>query len=240
MVESILIRQEFIDEAKISETILKDWEALKILKPAGFTEDQIPFYTMYMVERVQTIKKLVDLGYSLEDIQKIFKKVGVPKINTPNGSPETMKNHLTVGGLAERVGVSARTIKHWEDKGIIQPNMRSEGGFRLYSSIYVYLCKLVIDLQLFGYSLEQIKTISDLFRIFTAISKNIKAYPKENTSLKLESMDREITLLRDKMNLLKEGIQRWEDLLTKKIKDINNLKKRNHKRDAGKKVSKNE
>jgi DNA-binding transcriptional MerR regulator len=240
MVESILIRKEFIDEAKISDSILKEWEELKIIKPSGYTEDKIPFYTRYMIERIHTVKRLIDMGYSLDDIQKIFKKVGFPKINKPEGRTEILKKHLTIGGLAERVGVSTRTIKHWEDKGIIEPNMRSEGGFRLYSSIYVYLCKLVIDLQLFGYTLEQIKTISDLFRIFTTISKDIQVYSKENTSLKLESMYSEIERLKDKMNLLKEGIQRWEDLLAKKIKDINSLKKRNHRRGEGKKVSKDE
>ncbi|MCK7489606.1 MAG: MerR family DNA-binding transcriptional regulator [Anaerotruncus sp.] len=34
---------------------------------------------------------------------------------------------LTVGNLAERSGVSPRTIKHWEDKGIIEPDMRTRG-----------------------------------------------------------------------------------------------------------------
>jgi len=62
-----------------------------------------------------------------------------------------LKKHLTIGGLAKRVGVSARNIKHWEDKGIIEPDMRSEGGFRLYSQVFVYLCDLIKDLQLFGY-----------------------------------------------------------------------------------------
>jgi hypothetical protein len=36
--------------------------------------------------------------------------------------------------------------------------------------------------------------------------------------------------LREKMNLLKEGIDRWEDLLKKKRKDVQALRVRNRKR----------
>ena len=59
-----------------------------------------------------------------------------------------MDQYITISSLAEQVGVSPRTIKHWEEKGIIESEMRSAGGFRLYSQIYVYMCKLVKDLQI--------------------------------------------------------------------------------------------
>jgi len=136
-----------------------------------------------------------------------------------------------VGSLAEKVGVSARTLKHWEDKGIIEADMRSEGGFRLYSQIYIYLCKLVIDLQLFGYTLEEIKTISDLFRTFLSINADIESVTREECGKQLDTMCLEIDRLSEKMALLKEGIVRWEDLINKKRKEINSLKKRNQKRE---------
>ena len=82
-----------------------------------------------------------------------------------------------MGALAEKVGVSPRTIKHWEDMGIIEPNMRSEGGFRYYSDAYIYLCNLIKDLQLFNYSLVDIKMISDLFRYYLAIQQQPDSSP---------------------------------------------------------------
>ena len=111
-----------------------------------------------------------------------------------------------------------------EDKGIIDPDMRSEGGFRLFSEIYIYLCKLIKDLQLFGYSLEEIKKISDLFRDFLAIEKNPVIFKKDETAAKLSQMLSEIQILFDKMALFKQGIQRWEDLLKKKKKEILSLR----------------
>jgi DNA-binding transcriptional MerR regulator len=126
--------------------------------------------------------------------------------------------------------VSPRTIKHWEDKGIIEPNMRTEGGFRLYSGSYVFICKLIRDLQLFGYKLEEIKVVSDNVRTLMAIQSEINSCPKAEVEAKLESMLKAIQALFDKMAMLKEGIERWEDLLKKKKKDIQGLKAKNHKR----------
>ena len=40
----------------------------------------------------------------------------------------------------------------------------------------------------------------------------------------------EIQVLFERMNLLKEGIQRWEDLLKKKKKEVQQLKNSNQKR----------
>jgi MerR family copper efflux transcriptional regulator len=230
MSRNFLLRKEFIEHTRISEKVLKEWETLKIIKPSGMTEDQTPFYRQELIDHANNIKKFIDMGYHPEEIQKILKKVGPPKVSDTTDKMGTAKNHLTVGGLAYRVGISTRTIKHWEDEGIIEPDMRSEGGFRLYSEAYVYLCNLIKDLQLFGYSLKEIKTVSDLFRTFLAINDNINAYSPEDTERKLETMCREIDRLTDKMSLLKEGIQRWEDLIGKKKKEITNLKKKNQKR----------
>lgn len=230
MTEDFLIHSEFIKEAKISKKVLKEWETIKIIKPAGSTEDNIPFYNPQAVERVNNIKKFLDMGYTIDDIQQILKKVGLPN---NSGDPEKAKEvqkHLTIGGLAERVGVSSRTIKHWEDKGIIEADMRSEGGFRLYSQAFVYLCNLIKDLQLFGYTLEQVKTNSDHFRDFLAVEENINTYSIEETANKLDTMLLAIEELTGRMNLLKQGISRWEELITKKKKEINALKKKNQKR----------
>lgn len=230
MKKSIFIREEFLEKAGISEARLSEWEKNKLIKPVGFTDDQVPFYTDQTLEHVNQILKLQELGYGSEEIQKIIRKVGLPKTGAGTGELPEIDKYLTVGHLAEAVGVSPRTIKHWEDKGIIEPDMRSEGGFRLYSKIYILLCKLIQDLQLFGYTLEQIKLISDYFRDFLAIQGNPELFPKTELAQKLDLMLNEIQELFAKMTLLKEGIQRWEDLLKKKRREILTLRIQNQKR----------
>lgn len=235
MTENHLKRREFIKEAMISEKILSQWETAKIIKPEGHTGDNIPFYSTEALEQIKNIKKFLGIGYTLEEIYKIMSKIGFPKNSEAQRNSIEFKKRLTIGALAHQVGVSVRTIKHWEDKGIIEPDMRSEGGFRLYSGVFVYLCELIKDLQLFGYSLEEIKITSDFFREFLEIEGKIETYSREETEKKLNIMIHAIQQLTDKMNLLKEGISRWEELVNKKKREISILKKKNYKREISSK-----
>ena len=228
-------RNEVISKVDIDEKTLNSWENSGLLKPSGRADENQPYYSILSIEKAVKIKKLFELGYGHDEIKRIIKKVGLPK--SGRKSQDDNDEYLTVGNLAEKVNVSPRTIKHWEDKGIIEPDMRSEGGFRLYSKIYVYLCELIRDLQLFGYSLEEIKVISDYFRDFLAAQKTIDSFSQENLEKKLSGMISEIDRLYDKMNLFKKGIERWDELLKKKKKEIFNLINQNKKRSENKETS---
>jgi DNA-binding transcriptional MerR regulator len=234
MNKRVFTREEFLASLGLPAVGFREWERLKLVKPAGFTDDRVPLYAEDTAAKVRHIRKLAELGYGLEEIEKILKKVGLPEAIEKKRRPSDPDQYLTIGNLAERVGLSPRTIKHWEDKGIIEPDMRSEGGFRLYSGTYIFLCELVRDLQLFGYTLEEIKAASDQFRYFLALQDNLEAYPKADVSTRLDAMLTDIKLLFDKMDLLEKGIKRWEDLLKKKRKEILDLKNRNQKRDGKK------
>ncbi len=234
MNKNILPRDEFIAKFNLQDGSLQEWEKAKLVKPAGFTNHNVALYSDEVIEKVRYIQKLTELGYETDDIQRILKKIGMPKTVGRKPEPKELAQFLTVGDLAERVGLSPRTIKHWEDKGIIEPDMRSEGGFRLYSGGYVYLCELVRDLQLFGYTLEEIKEISDSVRAFLAIQENIEAFPPQEVSRRLEAMLKEVDVLFDKLGQFRKGIKRWEDLLKKKKKEISDLYGRNQKREAKK------
>ena len=226
----VLTREEIKTHLDITEDVLNEWEKMKLLKPDGVTQDKVPFYSEQSVEYGVHVKNLLDLGYLLSDVQRIIRKIGLPKLGTVLKEPSHLNEFLTVGDLAERVGVSPRAIKHWEDKGIIEPDMRSDGGFRLYSEKYIYLCQLIRDLQLFGYSLEEIKKISHHFRDFLSIKARLNLHSKEETEKKLNEMLQKIHVFFERMELFKEGMDRWEGLLKKKKKEIMSLRTRNRKR----------
>ena len=40
---------------------------------------------------------------------------------------------LHIGAVAERTELSLRTLRHYDEIGLVNPSERSEGGFRLYS-----------------------------------------------------------------------------------------------------------
>lgn len=230
MQKSIYEKDELLKKVAINDTDLNNWERLKLVSPVGYSDEKVPLYSGDMVEKIIHIKRLLDFGYGLGEIQKIIKKVGLPTKVNENTKQNGEQDYITVGQLAEQIGVSPRTIKHWEDKGIIEPDMRSEGGFRLYSRNFVFLCELIRDLQLFGYSLEEIKVVSDLFKDYLTICEHLNDYSCEEVSQKIDLMSAEVKTLFEKINLLKKGIQRWEDLLKKKKKEIATLQSRNKKR----------
>lgn len=230
MNQKIYLQAELVSKLHISLPQLLDWEREKLIKPAGVDEDKTPFYTQDTYNECEKILKLIELGYELASISKIIKKIGLP-VESDSKKKNSAVKYLTVGELALKIDVSPRTIKHWEDKGIIESDMRSEGGFRLYSEVYVFFCNLILDLQNFGYSLDEIKVISDYFRDFISLQNNLEIYKKEDVAAKLESIQEEIDRLFNKTAKLKEGIERWEELLKKKRKEITSIKTKNTKRD---------
>lgn len=76
--------------------------------------------------------------------------------------PEETEAHLQIGEVAERTGVTQRTLRFYEEKGLLQPPSRMDGGFRLYSEADVKRVERIRKLQdLLGVSLADIKEMVD-------------------------------------------------------------------------------
>ena len=221
---------ELAERAGIEQEALDRWVDAGLVQPDGRGSTGVPFFSESVIERIGHIRRFLEMGYGEEEIAKILRKVGLPEEGRRRGGRSETENLLTVGALAESVGVSPRTIKHWEDKGIIEADARSEGGFRLYQEHYVYLCNLIQDLQLFGYSLDEIKQISDYFRDFMVLRDDLTQYSADEAERKLGEMLAEIDNLFQTTAQLRSGIERWEKLLNKHKKLIAELRRKNGKR----------
>ena len=64
---------------------------------------------------------------------------------------------LKIGELAEKTGVTLRTIRYYDELGLIKPEKRSSGNFRLYNKNAVALINLISSLKQLDFSLEEIK-----------------------------------------------------------------------------------
>lgn len=63
-----------------------------------------------------------------------------------------------IGEVAERTGVTQRTLRFYEEKGLLDPPERMDGGFRLYSDEDISRVTYVRQLQQFlGFTLSEIK-----------------------------------------------------------------------------------
>jgi DNA-binding transcriptional MerR regulator len=65
---------------------------------------------------------------------------------------------LQIGEVADRTGVTQRTLRFYEERGLLKPPSRMDGGFRLYSEDDVARVEQIKRLQnLLGLTLAEIK-----------------------------------------------------------------------------------
>jgi DNA-binding transcriptional MerR regulator len=70
-----------------------------------------------------------------------------------------MKAQLTIGELAGELQLNPRTIRYYEEVGLLPEPRRSESGYRLYSPHEIERLRLVKRAKLLGLSLVEIKEI---------------------------------------------------------------------------------
>lgn len=66
---------------------------------------------------------------------------------------------LQIGEVATRTGLSLRTIRHWDEVGLVEPSARSTGGFRLYTDDDVERLRFIKSLKPLDLSLDQIRDL---------------------------------------------------------------------------------
>lgn len=71
---------------------------------------------------------------------------------------------MRVGELAKAVGKTVRAMHLYEELGLLDPDGRSEGGFRLYNSSAVERIQWITKLQAIGFTLAEIQGFVREFR----------------------------------------------------------------------------
>jgi DNA-binding transcriptional MerR regulator len=69
---------------------------------------------------------------------------------------------MQIGEVAERIGLSLRTIRYYEEVGLAVPSARSDGGFRLYVEDDVERLRVIMQMKPLGFSLEEMRELLDL------------------------------------------------------------------------------
>ena len=76
------------------------------------------------------------------------------------GSTDTMH----IGELADRTGLSLRTIRHYDDVGLLPATARTDGGFRVYSQDDFDRLMVIKQMKPLGFSLEEMAEILGLLK----------------------------------------------------------------------------
>lgn len=72
---------------------------------------------------------------------------------------------MHIGEFAERTGLSSRTLRHYEDIGLIPPTGRTEGGFRLYTEDDLRRMLTIRRMKALGYSTAEMGELLELLDI---------------------------------------------------------------------------
>ncbi len=70
--------------------------------------------------------------------------------------------HMQIGEVATRTGLSLRSIRYYEEVGLVLPSMRSAGGFRLYTDDDVARLELVKRMKPLDFSLEDMRGLLEV------------------------------------------------------------------------------
>ncbi|MFI2314990.1 MULTISPECIES: MerR family transcriptional regulator [unclassified Streptomyces] len=69
--------------------------------------------------------------------------------------------HMQIGEVAARTELSLRTIRHYEETGLVAPSARSQGGFRLYTETDVARLMVIRRMKPLGFTLDQMRELLD-------------------------------------------------------------------------------
>src|SRR5215203_3670091 len=67
--------------------------------------------------------------------------------------------HMQIGEVAARTELSLRTIRHYEEAGLVVPSARSQGGFRLYTDDDVTRLMVIRRMKPLGFTLDQMRDV---------------------------------------------------------------------------------
>lgn len=117
----------------------------------------------------------------------------------------------TVTQLARELGVTARTIRFYEDKGLIAP--QRAGGTRVYTARDRARMILILRGKRLGFSLRDIKEYLDLYDVDRTHSNQIRAL--------LGAVRKRLDMLREQRRALEETIAELEDIQRQADESLN-------------------
>jgi len=95
---------------------------------------------------------------------------------------------MNIGTLAERAGLSAKTIRYYEKVGLIAAPPRTEGGYRSYANEDIEILRFVARARGLGFSIKECQALLTLYSDRSRASSDVKALALAH----IEAVDRKI------------------------------------------------
>ncbi len=120
---------------------------------------------------------------------------------------------FTIEQVAARTGLTKRTLRYYEEVGLVAPTDRTEGNYRRYSEADIQRLERIKKLRdLLGFSLADIR---ELLNAEDERGQIKVAYLHETeASAKISQLDRADELIRSQLHLIEQKIEGLEQMRT--------------------------
>lgn len=108
---------------------------------------------------------------------------------------------MRIGEAAERSGVPAKTIRYYEEVGLLPEPDRADNGYRVYASRTVELLRFIARARGLGFSLDDVHDLVDLWQDKGRASSDVRRLAKDHIAVidaklaELEGMRRTLSTL---------------------------------------------
>ncbi len=142
----------------------------------------------------------------------MFATENSPSLTSQNeGQIQEEQALYTIEQVATRTNMTKRTLRYYEEVGLLTPTGRTEGNYRRYSEEDVQRLERIKELRdLLGFSLTDIRELLDAEEERDSIKA---AYQQETeVSTKIAQLDRADTLIRGQLVLIEEKQKALEQM----------------------------
>ena len=112
-----------------------------------------------------------------------------------------MSASLSIGQLAQATGVPAKTIRYYEETGLLQPPSRKKNGYRVYGEKDRHLLRFVKRARDLGFSVEQVGDLLKLWNNRKRKSRDVRQLASEHL-LEIERKIAQLEQLRASLSQL--------------------------------------
>lgn len=104
----------------------------------------------------------------------------------------TAERRMQIGEVADRIGLSLRTIRYYEELGLAVPSARSDGGFRLYVAADVDRLRVIMQMKPLGFNLEEMRELLELLDAGDAADPGRLAAFREQAAEQVSTLRRQL------------------------------------------------
>ncbi|KAB8133579.1 MerR family transcriptional regulator [Gracilibacillus oryzae] len=120
---------------------------------------------------------------------------------------ENKEPKFTIGEFGKRAKISVRTLRFYEELGLLVPEQQNSAGHRLYGLAELMKLQKIQALKFIGYSLQEIKNIMENENETNALSQLEKYLPLQHKLLleKRNELNRAIEAIERVQYIMKDG-----------------------------------